>query len=347
MRVVIGILILSLLACNSKKEEKATAFIQGVRVETILKDSISIRAIEVMGNNLAFAGNNGKYGLYNSATKSFKINTQQYDTLFPEFRAVANTANDFFMLNVGSPALLYKTGNNGKMELVYKEDGNKVFYDAMAFWNDQEGIAMGDPVENCLSIIITRDGGNSWEKLDCSTLPDSGEEGAFAASNTNIAIQGDDTWILTGGMKTQVLFSPDKGKTWKKYDTPLVNGKQTTGGYSIDFYDKNNGIIMGGDYTSPDDNLANKAVTTDGGKTWQLVAQGQEPAYKSCVRYVPNGNAREIVAVGFTGIDYSKDGGKNWKKLAADGFYTIRFLNDSTAYAAGKNRIAKLKFLRN
>jgi hypothetical protein len=51
-----------------------------------------------------------------------------------------------------------------------------------------------------------------------------------------------------------------------------------------------------------------------------------------------------LVAVGFTGISYSKDTGKSWNNLSSDGFYTIRFVNDSTAYAAGKNRIAKLKF---
>ena len=39
------------------------------------------------------------------------------------------------------------------MQLVYKEQNEKVFYDAMAFWNDEEGMAIGDPVENCMSII--------------------------------------------------------------------------------------------------------------------------------------------------------------------------------------------------
>jgi hypothetical protein len=62
------------------------------------------------------------------------------------------------------------------------------------------------------------------------------------------------------------------------------------------------------------------------------------------VRYVPGGEGKEIVAVGFTGISYSVDAGENWKELSSEGFYTIRFLNDSVAYAAGKNRLAKLKF---
>jgi hypothetical protein len=50
------------------------------------------------------------------------------------------------------------------------------------------------------------------------------------------------------------------------------------------------------------------------------------------------------VAIGFTGISYSNDTGMNWRALSNEGFYTIRFQNDSVAYAAGKNRIAKLTF---
>jgi photosystem II stability/assembly factor-like uncharacterized protein len=283
--------------------------------------------------------------MYDSQKEIWKTNIQKYDTLAPEFRAVASTNSDFFMLSVGNPALLYKTGDSGSMELVYKEENEKVFYDSMAFWNDSEGIAMGDPVDNCLSIIITRDGGKTWNKISCENLPASAEgEAAFAASNSNIAIQGNKTWILSGGMRSRIFFSPDKGETWEVFETPTIQGADTQGGYSLDFYDENKGFIIGGDYTKPDENLANKAVTKDGGKTWKLVAIGQEPGYKSSVRYVPGKNGDELVAVGFTGISYSKDTGKSWNNLSSDGFYTIRFVNDSTAYAAGKNRIAKLKF---
>jgi len=34
----------------------------------------------------------------------------------------------------------------------------------------------------------------------------------------------------------------------------------------------------------------------------------------------------------------------DWIKLSKTGFYTIRFLNDSIAFAAGKGRLAKLIF---
>ena len=338
--------VLVLASCNSSEEKKLPKMpFSEVEVHPLLEDSVSIRAIEIMGNNVAFAGSNGYYGLYDSAADKVKLNRQQFDSIYPEFRAVGSTENDFFMLSVGNPALLYKTGDSGKMELVYKEENEKVFYDAMIFWNDQEGIAMGDPTEDCLSVIVTRDGGNSWNKLSCDQLPEAAEgEAAFAASNSNIAVQGEKTWIISGGKSSRVFYSPDKGKSWKVYETPIVQGESTQGAYSVDFYDEQNGIMIGGDYTAPQGNSANKAITNDGGKTWRLVSEGQGPGYKSSIRYVPGSDAKEIVAVGFTGISCSADAGKNWKQLSEEGFYTIRFLNDSIAYAAGKNRLAKLIF---
>ncbi|MCG9972664.1 WD40/YVTN/BNR-like repeat-containing protein [Christiangramia crocea] len=354
MKRISFLLVLLVFSCKNDPKKNGAEnidtskpkYYESVETEILLvDDSLSVRAIEVIGENLAFAGNNGKYGLYNSANNTWKTNVQRFDTITPDFRAVASTANDFFMLSVANPALLYKTGDSGQMELVYKEENEKVFYDAMAFWNDNEGIAMGDPTDGCISIIITRNGGKSWSKLDCENLPVAAEgEAAFAASNSNIALVGNKTWILTGGVKSRVLYSPDKGKTWEVFETPLVQGKSTTGGYSIDFYDEENGIIIGGDYTNPEGNLSNKAVTRDGGKSWQLVGDGKDPGYKSSVRYLPNSEGRQIVATGFSGIHYTKDGGKTWKKISDEGFYTLRFVNDSTAYAAGKSRIAKLVF---
>lgn len=313
-----------------------------VQTETLYTDSLSIRAIEIMGASLAFGANKGTFGTIDLASGKVRTNIQKYDTILPEFRAVAHTATDFFMLSVANPALLYKTGDKGKMELVYKEQDDAVFYDAMIFWNDTEGIAIGDTMNGCMSIITTRNGGATWEKLSCNALPDGIEgEGAFAASNTNIAVVGDKTWVAT---TKRILFSPDKGRTWEVQNTPIASKEPTEGIYSIDFYDENIGVAIGGDYTNPERNTSNKAITIDGGRTWKLMADGVLPNYRSCIQFVPGTEGKGIVALGFTGIAYSSDQGESWSQLSDESFYTLRFRNDTVAYAAGRNRIARLRF---
>ena len=124
----------------------------------------------------------------------------------------------------------------------------------------------------------------------------------------------------------------------------MVHQEPTQGIYTMDFWDEKLGIVFGGDYTKPEESRNNKAMTEDGGKTWQMIADGNLPGYKSCVQFVPNSEGNEIVALGFTGISYSSDRGHTWKNLSNEPFFTFRFLNDSIAYAAGKGRIAKLTF---
>lgn len=316
-----------------------------VEVEDLLRDSISIRAIKISGDKLIFAGSEGRFGIYNTEEDEVEVRVQRFDSTAPEFRSVAATPERYFMLSIGNPALLYSWKGQGEPELVYKEEHQNVFYDSMIFWNAREGIAMGDPVENCLSIIITRDGGDSWQKLDCRKLPKTAEgEAAFAASNSNIAVVGDKTWLISGGIKSRIFYSPDKGRSWKVFELPVVEGENTTGAYSVDFYDEKHGAVIGGDYLNPGNDSANKAVTTDGGRTWKLVAVNKAPGYRSSIRYVPGSKAEKLVVTGKFGISFSGDAGKTWRKISDESFYTIRFLNDSVAYAAGKNRLSRLHF---
>lgn len=326
--------------------------ISKVEIEYLLQDSLlNVRAIEVNKNgNVSFATSKGEIVATWKKEETLKpdlaFHLKHNDTIIPNFRALAITKESGYAISIASPALLYKIDiNNKALKLVYHEENPKAFYDAMAFWNEEEGIAIGDPTDGCMSIIVTRDGGETWEKLSCNDLPKAKEgEAAFAASDTNIEIVGDKTWVATGGKASRVLFSPDRGQTWDVFNTPIIQGIETTGMYSIDFYDALNGFAIGGDYTKPDDNVANKIRTTDGGKTWELVAENQNPGYRSCVQYFPNRQGKELIAIGFKGIDYSNDSGDTWKHLSDEGFYTIRFVNDSIAYAAGAGRVSKLIF---
>ena len=318
--------------------------ISSLKISPVLIDSnINIRAIEIKNNKVYSATSNGSI-LYFDIDKSDVISEINYeienDSIVPNFRSLALTENDVFAMSIGDPALLYKNGN-----VVYKETHPKVFYDSIEFWNDNEGIAVGDYTDNCISVIITRDGGESWNKLDCSVFSNiKDSEGFFAASDTNISIIDNYTWIASGGINSRVYFSKDKGRNWQIFSTPILQGESTTGIFSIDFYDKNNGYAIGGDYTKPEIDSLNKIITRDGGKTWKTIADNNNPGYRSCVQYFPNSNGKKLLAVGFNGIDYSSDSGHSWKHFSDDGYYTVRFLNDTVAYAAGNGKISRLIF---
>ena len=318
--------------------------ISSLEINPILIDSqINIRALEINNNRVYSATSNGTV-LYFDLDKSDIISETSYtienDSIVPNFRSLAVTENDVFTISISNPALLFKNG-----KLVYKEEHPKVFYDSMEFWNNKEGIVVGDFTDNCISILVTRDGGDSWKKLDCSVFGDiKDSEGFFAASDTNISIVDDYTWIASGGINSRVFFSKDKGKSWEIFNTPILQGESTTGIFSIDFYDKKNGYAIGGDYTKPEINSLNKIITSDGGKTWKSIADNQNPGYRSCVQYFPNSDGKKLLAVGFDGIDYSSDSGMTWKHFSDEGYYTVRFLNETIAYAAGNGKISKFYF---
>ena len=353
-------LLVVLISFSSCKSEFKPRQLTNVEIEKIKEDSLlNVRALEFNDDYIFYgsADHVGKVDLQGENklditnfkydnSKHHSKNIMTYEDKPLHFRAISESKGILFAISIANPARLYKISRkNNHPKLVYEEVHDNVFYDSMAFWNDQEGIAIGDPTDTCMSIIITRDGGNIWNKVACENLPAAKEgEAAFAASDTNIAIVGAKTWVATGGKSSRILFSADKGKTWEVFETPIIQGKETTGIYSLDFYDENNGFAIGGDYTKPNDTLSNKIRTTDGGRTWQMVANEKSPGYRSCVQYIPNREGKELVAVGFKGIDYSNDAGETWTHLSDESFYTIRFINENEAYAAGNKRISKLTF---
>ena len=118
-------------------------------------------------------------------------------------------------------------------------------------------------------------------------------EGAFAASGTNVTVFGrDHVWFGTGAAaRARVLQSADRGRTWAIADTPLLAGS-SAGIYSVAFRDALHGVIVGGDYAKEAEAVDNVATTADGGRTWTLVRErglgglgsgGRPPARQSRV----------------------------------------------------------------
>jgi len=265
-----------------------------------------------------------------------------------DFRDIdAIDAQTAYVLSIGNgPASrIYKTTDAGKTwTMQFKSDDPKAFLDAMSFWDANHGIVFGDSIDGQLYIMTTADGGRAWSRVPVANLPPALEnEGAFAASGTNIALFGKShAWIGTGGAaKSRVLRTADGGRSWQVADTPVASG-QSAGIFSIAFRDAKHGVIAGGNYRKEQEAVDNLAVTNDGGITWTLV-KGLS-GFRSVVAYVPG--TKTLVALGPSGGDYSTDDGQTWTAITGPGFDTFSFVpRKSTGWGAGANgAIGKLEF---
>src|SRR5215207_5987386 len=247
-----------------------------------------------------------------------------------DFRDIdAIDAQTAYVLSIGNgpDSRIYKTTDAGKTwTLQFKNENPKAFLDAMSFWDANNGIVFGDSVDGKLYILTTADGGRVWSRVPAANLPPALEnEGAFAASGTNIAVFGKThAWIGTGaGAKARVLRTSDRGRSWQVADTPLDAGP-SAGIFSIAFRDAKHGVIAGGDYKKEQEAVDNLAVTNDGGITWTLV-KGLS-GFRSVVTYVPRMKTQTLVALGPSGGDYSVDDGKTWTAINGPGFDTFSFV---------------------
>jgi photosystem II stability/assembly factor-like uncharacterized protein len=232
----------------------------------------------------------------------------------------------------GEQSRIYKTTDGGKIwQRQFTNSDPKAFYDCFAFWDNKHGIAVSDSVDDKFPLISTSDG-VTWVPVAVKSMPAAlPNEGAFAASGTCITTYGkNDVWFGTGGPAARVFHSGDRGLNWTVAETPIVHGQASQGIFSIAFFDRHKGVVVGGDYKEPDKTEATAAVTEDGGKTWRL-AKHQPSGYRSGV--VVGSSISRFYAVGTNGMDSS--GGELWQRAGQGNFNAISLAGLDVAWAVG------------
>ena len=259
-----------------------------------------------------------------------------------DFRDIeAFDAERAIVLSAGQPARVYRTQDGGDTwSMVYENQDERAFFDAMDFADDKFGLAFSDPIEGKLLVIRTLDGGRTWQELPRKAFPASPEgEAGFAASGTCLRVDEEAAYIGLGGTAGARLFATkDRGNTWTVVKTPIRSGLASAGIFSVAIQGRE-GVLIGGDYAAPDDTQAVAAWTDDGGATWTL-AEEQPTGFRSCVIRCEIG----WMAVGTNGTDVSGDGGKTWDRLSSTGWnVALKAKTDGSVWAAGsKGRIATL-----
>lgn len=250
---------------------------------------------------------------------------------------VAFNADTALVMNAGFPGVIYKTTNGGDQWYeCYNNQDSAIFLDGMKFWDEQYGIAFGDPIDEHMLIITTKDGGESWQQTPPENIPVRLEvEGGFAASGSSIVVQGNSkAWVGMGGSSARVFYTDDKGLHWNVVETPIYSGEGMRGIYSMAFKNEMEGIVVGGEYQN-ENPPKSRAYTKDGGKSWKL-GKGMDQ-YRSGSSYLFD---NIYLATGLTGSDISYDGGMTWDSISDYKLHGMAFTNDGRlGYGMGRNGV--------
>ena len=257
-----------------------------------------------------------------------------------------------FVLQSTNPATIYQTTDGGATwEINFRHKDSNVVLTAFEFWDDSNGIAVGNPVNGKITTLLTNDGGITWKELKSQYCPSAAvDERGFAASGSNLALSPNGTILIglggtnpTPKRSSRVLVSRDRGGSWSAGAVPMLRSN-TQGIFSIAFATEKHAVAVGGNYRLPDQPVSSDAMTEDGGITWAKPSSNDRTGgFRSCVTVWHKGREIVLVAVGPNGTDISTDLGKNWRPVSKDGFHVVNFTDDGKAgWAAGsQGRVAR------
>jgi len=304
----------------------------------------SFRALSVVNDHVVWiGGSNGWIGRSLDGGKNWKFDqVKGFETL--DFRSVYSFDSlTAIIANAGSPAFILRTIDGGKnWQEVFKNEKKEAFIDGIDFWDEEKGLAYGDPINGRMLLISTKDGGKTWTEIPENKSPElKAGEASFAASGSGIrCINKTRAIITTGGKVSRLWNSYDNGQTWKASDIPILQGMETTGAFSSVFW-KKKGVIVGGDFQKDDQTGKHVYLTLDNGKTWNLPIKPTR-GLRECVDFLGNDN---VIAIGPQGTDISSDGGIIWKSLSDEkGFHVVRKARKGLLIiAAGNGKISLIK----
>src|SRR5215469_1161815 len=262
-----------------------------------------------------------------------------------DFRGVKTFRSEAFLLasGAGDKSRIYHLRAGKQWELQFTNHDPNGFFDCMAFLDRFHGIVVGDPVNGKFQILLTQDGGRTWRFSDPQKLPPAlPGEGAFAASNTCIAVNGTEAWFATGGGAARVFISNDAGESWSVADTPIGHGSPSQGIFSIAFKDSLDGVIAGGDYKNPDQSGSNLATTDDGGKTWKAATPPQTKFFSGIAYVLEGSSADTLITVGSSTTAFSKDGLRSWSFFLPTGFNSVEWKAGAIIAVGAEGKIAKI-----
>lgn len=288
-------------------------------------------------NNTIFTSN------ADGSISRFNWDKPSEDTTFyfgkTELRDIAFINNQLFAMESGDKGILHRKEKTQKDTLTQLFSlAPNVFFDGMDNFGSTLFI-MGDPINEIFSLFSSSDCGQTWKKID--GLKSLEGEAGFAASGTNVQVLDDSTFIfVSGGNLSRFFKSTNGGENWSVANLPFKLGSTSSGAFSIHMKDNEFGIVVGGDYEAPKENVQNCFITRDGGITWSSPSKNPN-GYRSCV-IEKNGI---WYCCGTNGLDFSIDNGQTWQQLSSTEFFTLTADNRYVYATAKKGLLYRFKLI--
>lgn len=298
-----------------------------------------------------------------------------------QFRDVQGvSARVAYLMSIGDNPTdfrIYKTTDGGATwTMQFQNQLTGAFYDCMAFWTPQRGLAHSDSVNGVFPDLRTTDGTN-WLSIANNMPPALAGEASFSSSGTCVATQGGrNAWIATGGSAiARILATRDGGDTWNAYNTPL-NSSPSAGAFTVAFRNPFDGIVGGGDLDPNDPNNAQTATSHDGGRNWSLTSAPPVTGAIFGLAYLQNttgvGDGRDghemdgrgndghggdghgggdyektvVITANTGGAAWTPDEGNSWNVLnGVTGYWAVAFANPQNGWLVGTGgTILKISF---
>lgn len=338
-------------------------FLTGFSIQLAAQDSLSvgvatnIRALAVVDSlHWWFGGSGGYLGHTTNGGKSWKLRQPAGNQV--DFRSLHAFNNQEAVAAIaGQPAQIFRTKDDGThWEMVHQLNDTTAFMDAIGFWNAQEGLIFGDPLpDGRLLLLVTKDSGHSWTPMADSSRPLLAKgEAAFAASGTAMQCLDDSTVVIvTGGLRTRLLLSINRGRTWEvlpadrwqpktdllPYEQQperlvMAHGSASKGAFSVARTPDSIWVLAGGDYLIDSSREHNMLVRA--GDNWWSPRHGPR-GYRECILVL---SETLWVVTGPTGSDISWNGGLDWYPLNdLRGMHVVKPLGQGVLLAGRGGRL--------
>lgn len=188
-------------------------------------------------------------------------------------------------------------------------NGPTSFCSLVHFWDENNGVAVGDPDGGYYEIYTTNDGGTNWSRVPSANIGPLPIDGGDYSLLNKFTVRGDTIWF---GTTYGVIYrSADRGLSWTQWQSPIpdfgggINGQESG---DLAFTSETKGLLQTSDYQLFE--------TLDGGQTWNPVNYIVPPRNFG-IAAIP-GQPNHYISLGEDldtserGSSFTTDGGLNW-----------------------------------